>query len=188
MNLLLLSEANLRDRVFMRDFVHSYAFQTKSIIVHPFAGSEADTRSITKRVSWLLSEVLVHNVAFCADQRSIFRQTASGDFLVDVPKIEQLIAPVKALVLGALMKNAAGETAPADALQLLAQLRASYPQAAVYVFPQNPLSAMAQQKQHIATDADAARLLALYEEEAATIENARKLAPATIASAVNYAL
>lgn len=186
MNLLYFSEANLRDYMFLRNFVHNYALAGQSIIVHPYIGTESDTRAITKRISWLLSDALVHNVAFGADQRNILTQTEQGQLQLDAQRVAQLIAPVKVLVLAGLAKHPDGSTQAADAYQLLKLIKQQLPIACAYFFPENPKSALVQQIQQVATPNDATRLQSLFEEESATIQLAAQLAPSVIASPSSY--
>jgi hypothetical protein len=189
MKLIYLTQANLRDNLFVRDLVHNfkYPLSTKVLMLHePFGETLRDTRFVTKRISTLFSETMTYNNAFMAGQRGLMRQQPDGTYAANVPLIEQLLAPINLLILGPIVVGAQGEV-HADALALFAAARSSLPIDEVLLFPSNPMSPLGRKRPLVDTDAVADELVEVYEEETAAIRLAQRLRPAVLASPVNYA-
>ncbi|MDX1906932.1 MAG: hypothetical protein SF053_07835 [Bacteroidia bacterium] len=188
MKLLFLSESNLRDRMFVRDLVHNCKFQDKILVIHEAYGGRADeTRMATKKLSALFSETLVHNVAFMAGQRNLFSQDTEGRWHLKTDMIRELVQPVRMVIFGPVTGP---DSSPvlADAVSMALAARTQLGIEDTFVFTANPLSLLASRRELIDTEDDAARLLPVYEEEAAAIGLARRLRPARIVSPVNYAM
>jgi hypothetical protein len=184
--LLYLSESNLRDRLFIKDLVHNFGFAEKAILIHDsFGGTVKDTRFVTKRISALLSESMIYNNAFSADQRNLVHREA-GRMRVDTGLIHRLFPPIQLLILGPVIR---GETGPelADPLEMLEATRNAFDIEEVILFTANPMSPLAGKREIVRDEADRERLLSVYEEEAAAIELAHRFRPAWIASPQNYA-
>jgi hypothetical protein len=187
MKLIYLSDANLRDRLFIKDFVFNYKSQEKALVFHtPFGDSLRDTRFVTKRISSMLSEAMVYNNAFLSDQRAFFFYDEAGEMGINKGLIEQLLDPIQQLILGpVLLRN--GEAELADSLRMLRVAQVAFEVETVTLFPANPMSPLGQTQPLIDSEAERDRLLAIYEEEREVIELAYELRPARISLPANYA-
>lgn len=186
LNLLYLSEANLKDNFFIRDWVHNFKLPGKSILVHhSFAGTVSDTKFVNKRISALLSETLVYNNAFGGDQRGFIQEQDEG-FGVNKDLIEKLLAPIQLLILAPTIIRA-GEVQLLDPIAMLHTLREALDIEQLTLFSAHAKSPLNQSKPLITSEQERDQYLALYEEERQTIELAYALRPAFIASPLNYA-
>lgn len=186
MNLIYLSEANLRDRLFVKDFVHNFKWQSPTIIVHEaFGGTVQDTYFVTKRLSALLSECMVHNHAFLAGQRRYFYMQ-EGSLKADRSKIEPLFAHIHVVVFGPVLQSQQTESLlqPTDMLDSLKQV---FEVSEVVMFCDNPLSPLGSKKVQINDPAEMDKWTAVYEEEKTAIARAFRH-QARICSPVNYSM
>lgn len=186
MKLIYLTETNLRDRLFIKDLVHNFGFTEKALLIHDsFGGTVKDTRFVTKRISALLSECMIYNNAFSADQRNLVSRVEDR-LQINTALIQQLLPPIQLLILGPVIK---GETGPqlTDPLELLEAARNAFDIEEVIVFTANPMSPLAGKKEVVRDADDRQRLLNIYEEESDAINLAHRLHPALIASPQNYA-
>ncbi|GAB4402286.1 MAG: hypothetical protein OHK0039_00050 [Bacteroidia bacterium] len=185
MKLIFFSESNLRDKFFIKDFVSHYKLTGKSLLIHaPFGDSVSDNRFVTKRISALLSESMVYNNAFSADQRDLFL-LSDGHMQIHADQIHKLLQPIQLLILGPLVR-VDGTPQLADPVQMLLVARETLAVEEVLLFPANSRSPLAVQRPLVDTGDDVDRLLAIYEEEAAAIRLAGRLRPARIVSPTNY--
>ncbi|MEM6263070.1 MAG: hypothetical protein AAGI38_11225 [Bacteroidota bacterium] len=185
--LLFLSEANLRERMFVQDFVHNFAFkQEKSILVlDAFGGTVRDTRFVTKRLSSLLSEVMVYNNAFMAGQRGLFVQE-TGKWQVRTDLISSLLKYIQVLLIGPVV----GEGATASLIspiELVQAVRDNFEVDEILLFPKHAKSPLAAQKTWVKSTEDLKQLMNVYEEEADVLHLAAQLSPSRLVSPVNYA-
>lgn len=182
--LVFLSEPNLTDRVFLRDFVHNYKFQ-RSIIIHEPTADVPLTRMATKRLSALLSETMTYNRAFAGDQRRLL--TRQDDrILIDRARIESLLDQVQALIIGPIADSPEGPVL-LNAEHLVLGLRETFGLPEIVAFPNNPLSPLVATPKHIESAADAEAHLQAYEEEREALQRAVRLRPVRFASPVNFA-
>lgn len=186
MKLVFLSEENLNNQNFIKQLSWNYQLEERSILLHaPFGGKVSDTRFVTKRLSALLSESMVINHAFSGDQRGTFRME-NGALKLDPGFISEMLELAPVFVLNSI---AAGPDGPeiADVLDAAIQLIGAFEIAEPIVFTQNSRSPLVTEKPVISTDEDVERWMKLYDEEATALQNARRLAPAQIASPANFA-
>lgn len=187
MKLLFLTRQNLADRLFVRDFVFNFSFEEKAILVHePFGGTVKDTRFVTKRLSALLSEAMVYNNAFGADQRGLVQTHDDGSLIINRSLIESLLSPIRLLVLGPVLSGADGPYL-GDARTMALALKNQLPIDETFVFTANPLSPLGSKRPLIDTAEDKVPLEKAYEEELETLALALALRPARIANPSNYA-
>lgn len=185
MKLIYISQANFKDRLFLKDLVHNFKSESKAILVHDTYGDRVpETRFVTKRLSALFSEAMVYNRAFSADQRNLF--AFEGEQLVmNREKIDALLDTVSLLVIGPVIKK--GETSQlADPFAMLQVLRESYSTDELILFTENPMSPLATKGLRIESAQEVDKLLKAYEEEQKSLESALRLAPARILSPSNY--
>ena len=186
MKLLYLTETNLRDRLFIRDLVSNFKLDEKAILIHDaFGGTVRDTRFVTKRISALMSESMIYNNAFSAEQRNLFSYNEAGDLVVNKSFLETLLPPIQLLIIGPVLK-VNGEIQVAEALDLVAAARRDLPISETIVFTGNPLSPLGSKNATIANQEEADKLIGVYEEEKPAIEMAMKLYPARLASPMTY--
>lgn len=184
--LLYLSETNLRDRLFVKDFVNGFSSNGKSLLIHsPLGDSVPDTRFASKRISSLLSESMVYNNAFSADQRGFFK-IENGHIQVNVPLIKELLTPIQLLILAPIV-NQEGQLKVFDPVILLLKAREVLNTDETIVFSENPLSPIGTQNITVKTGEEKSSLIKTYEEEKNTIEIAYRLRPARIASPKTFA-
>lgn len=180
MKLLYLSEANLRNRLFVQQFVFGRKKSGPSLLLFdPFGPDLADTRFVTRRLSSLLSEAGVVNGAFSAEQRELFHFDTEGRMHADAMRIGQLFETLQMLVIAPVIRQN-GEPQLADPLLMAAAARETLPIGSVEVFVQNPLSPLAQRRSEIHNEQDAAALHSVYDEESAAISIALRLQPAIL--------
>ncbi|MEO0896183.1 MAG: hypothetical protein AAFY71_07295 [Bacteroidota bacterium] len=185
MKLIYLSEANLRDRLLVRDLVFKYKSQEKAIVLHePFGGTVRDTRFVTKRLSSLFSEAMVYNNYFTVDQRGICKRDESGKLIFNKERVEQVLAPIQMIVLGPVIKEN-GEDKLLDGEELLNVVRDSMDFSELLLFPINPLSPIGNKKVMVEGEKEYNDLFSLFEEEKETLDRALRLRPARIV-APNY--
>lgn len=187
MKLIYLSTANLQDRLFIKDFVHNLKTKTPMLILHEaFGGTLRDTTFVTKRISALLSECLVHNHAFSAAQRDFFYQK-DGELQVAKEKIDPLFAHIHVVILGPIVK-VNGEEMLFDAKKMVLAVKNAYNIEEVILFPDNPLSPLGSKKSSISSEEDLEKLLKLYEEEKAALQRGYEMRTARICTPVNYCM
>lgn len=187
MQLIYLSHENLNDRLFIKDFVHNFKWQEPTLVLHAtFGGTVKDTYFVTKRISALLSEALVHNTAFSAAQRDFF-YVEDGKMQVAKAKLEKLFSPIPLVILSPIVKKEGVETL-ADPLEMLTAARAAFEVGEITFFANNPLSMLASKKMRIATPEDLQHALHLYEEESTVLQRAFEFKPARVCSPVNYSM
>lgn len=185
MQLIYLSLANLKDRLFMRDFVHNFKWNTETLILHePFGNTVADTLFVTKRISSLLSEALVNNSSFSAAQRDFF-YIEKGEIKVAANKITALQKTIPLLILGPIVKENGIEIL-ANAQQMVLVAKKTFDIQVVTTFTDNPLSPLAGKKILVENDAIYQQYLAIYEEEKNALSRALAFAPANLCSPHNY--
>ncbi|MFK7971303.1 MAG: hypothetical protein AB8F95_13090 [Bacteroidia bacterium] len=177
MQLHYLSEGNLRDRLFIQQYVHAFKPESKAlVVVAPFGGTVRDTRFVTRRLSTLLSENLVHNNAFVAAQRSMVKRDENGGLTVRTDFVKKLVDPLQLLILGAVVEGVSEEEL-VEGEALVGALREVLPVSEVLVFPHNPMSPLSNKSIAVKEHSDIADLLAAYEEEHEALECALRLAP-----------
>ena len=185
MILLYLSETQLRDRLFIKDFVHNYRVSGKAILIHDsFHDTVSDTRFVTKRLSSLLSEAMVYNNAFSSDQRTFFHPVADG-YQLNMELVSHLLSPIQLLILNPVMRIKDKPTL-VDPLKLVQAVRVSTEVSELITFTDNPLSPLGRKGEVLSKEEDVKRLLGVYEEEKASIELAYTLRPARLASPSQY--
>ncbi|MEZ4686248.1 MAG: hypothetical protein R3B47_09325 [Bacteroidia bacterium] len=187
MHLHFLTESNLRDRLFVQQYVHAFKPGSKVlIVVDQFGGTLRDSRFVTKRLSTLMSEQMVYNNAFTGEQRDMCRLDENGLLSLRKGFIAELISPLQALLIGSVASSATGPQLIAGS-RLAEALRAAFDIEKLMVFPGNPLSPLSMKQREISTQADIADLLVSYEEEKEALELALRLAPA-ILSGPNFSV
>lgn len=187
MNLIYLSLANLKDRLFIRDFVNNFKFQTPTLILHEaFGDTIQDSVFVTKRISSLLSESMVHNHAFPASQRD-FYYFENGELIASASKIRKLLSPIPLLILGPIVKKEGVQTL-VSAKEMAQAARKQFEIEYITLFSDNPLSPLGNAGNTIRENADIQPLLSLYEEEKASLEMALSLSPSRICTPRNYSL
>lgn len=187
MKLLYLTESNLRDRLFIKDLVFNYKLKEKAILIHDsFGETVRDTRFVTKRISALLSENMVYNNAFSAEQRDMFYLDPNGEMEINTEKILGLLSPIQLLILGPVIKQA-GESVLADPLQMVEICRTQMEIDEVIVFTENPLSPLGTKNIVLNEREEVDRLAKIYDEEAQALELAWQLRPARLSSPNNFA-
>ncbi len=185
MKLLIFNEANLRRTPFIKQFVSEFhQFKDKTILLHAPFGKPRDTFFVTKRISSLLSEVLVVNMALSGDQKGLLNREA-GELKVDVNQITHKFKTLQMVVMNTIVGGTDGEMASvAEVAQLLRQ---ELPIEETLVFYTNSMSPVAAEKKLVEGNDDIADLLKVYDEEAPALEQAASLAPAWLVSASNFA-
>ncbi len=187
MNLIYLSYANLKDRLFVRDFVSSFKFSTPTLVFHDkFGDTSEDAIFVTKRISALLSECLVHNHAFSASQRDFFFWE-DGILKANSLKIQKLLSPIPVLILSPVVKQDGKETLT-EALDMVLVAKSIFDIPHITVFTDNALSPLASGKNIVRNQEDMEALLKLYEEERESIHRAFLLRPSKICGVRNYSL
>lgn len=183
--LIFLSEANITDRMFVRDFVHNFKFQ-QSITVHAPAEDFLKTRMLTKRISSLLSDTVTYNRAFSGDQRGLVKEL-DGKLNIEKSKVDPLLEHVQTLIIGPIaLKD--GEAVIIDPMKLVLHLRELYGVEEIITFSDNPLSPLVAKKPLITSQEEVDKWLIAYEEEKEALRRALQLRPARLSSPVNYAL
>jgi hypothetical protein len=182
MNLLSLRAAHVADRLFVRELATRFPANGQWLVVFEPLPTVAATLDAGKRLSWLLSEVLVYNLSFAAGQRGLFRPQEAGGFGIDAAATRELIKHVKTLIISPVMGDKT-----VDSLALMQGAIASGlvtgERRVCTVHAQSPLAAAGPT---IAAEADLTQWMALYDEEEATLQTALALAPASISSPVRW--
>ena len=187
-NLLYFTEANLRDRFFIQDFVHNFKFKEKTIVLHaPFGDTLRETRFVAKRISSLLSESMVYNNFLMGDQRDCFFIDEQGLMQVNTKPMQDLLHTSNLLIIGPVVKRN-GKAEIGDAIHMLQAARAAFEIDEIMLFPTRSKSPLAAKKVSIDQREEVDRLLGIYEEESEILELAYRLRPVRLASPVNYSL
>jgi hypothetical protein len=187
MKLIYLSSANLKDRLFVKDFIHNFKWTEPTLVLHDaFGGTVKDTHFVTKRLSALLSECLVHNHAFPAAQRDFFYRK-DGKLMAAKDKIESLFAHIHLVILGPVVKEN-GEELLADAQEMVQTAKEVFGVEELTLFTDNPLSPLGNKKIVVDSFDVLQTHLGIYEEEKAALQRAFDLRPACICSPVNYSM
>ena len=187
MNLIYLSLANLKDRLFINEFVNNFKWQTPTLIFHEnFGKTPQDSIFVTKRISALMSECMVHNQAFSAAQRD-FYAFEKDTLTLSKPKIEKLLSPIPLLILSPVVKKM-GVEIPVSGIEMVKVAKEAFENEYITLFSDNPLSPLGNAKNLISDEAAYENLLKLYEEEKSAITTAFALRPAKICTPRNYSL
>ncbi len=185
MKLIYISRKNLDDRLFIKDFVHNFALKSNTLLIHEsFKDSIQDTRFVTKRISALLSESMVYNNAFSADQRDFFAYQ-QNQLMVNVPLMEELFQTIQLLILSPIVKRD-NELVLVDVKEMIHAMRKYADIEEVLTFTDNPLSPLANERPLITEAKDLDKWQSLYDEEREALERALQLKPARIVSPTNY--
>ncbi|MCI4666918.1 MAG: hypothetical protein MRZ79_02075 [Bacteroidia bacterium] len=180
MKLIYLSEANLQDRLLIRDLVFNLKIKEKALLVHSsFNGTLRDTRFVTKRLSSLFSEAMVYNNAFSGDQRNFCFRDEKGVLRVDKDRLERLIAPIQLIILGPLIMED-GKAVLLESEELLAAIRSEMEISELFLFPDNPLSPLGPKAAVIEDEEGYNALAKVFEEEEDSLKRALKHRPARI--------
>ena len=183
--LLYISEANLQDRLFIKDIVHNFPKGEKIILFHEsFKDSISDTRFVTKRISAFFSEQMVYNNAFSADQRKLIEQDDSG-YKVKKELIFSLFQHIQLLILNPIVSKE-GSASLGNPMELALALRLQLGISSTTMFPANSLSPLSSKRPFIEKEEDIVHWQKLYEEEAPTLMRALSLAPVQIVSPSSY--
>lgn len=178
--LIYLSEANLRNRLLIRDLVFNFKIKEKAIVLHAsFNGTLRDTRFVTKRLSSLFSEAMVYNNAFSGDQRGFCSRNADGKLEVDVSRLEKLVAPINMVILGPLIEKK-GETLLLDAEEMIEPIRREAHISELLLFPDNPMSPLGGKNEVIEDEEGYKALYSVFEEEKEVLQRAWRQRPARI--------
>lgn len=176
-----ITETQQRDRLFMQQYIHSFQADSKVLVVlEAFGEAARDTRFVVRRLSTLLSETMVYNNGFTGDQRNLVSCDENGKLHLRTDMIQQLIAPLQALLLGCMASTPDGAK-QVSGLDLVNALRETMEVTSVKVFPFNPLSPLSNQHHMIQSEADTASLRKLYDEESPVLDLAVSLAPVRLA-------
>lgn len=186
MKFLYLREENLKEKLFIQDLVHNFPADEPVLVLHAHFGEKPeDTRFVTKRIGALLSEQMVYNQAFSGDQRGLL--TADGGRItVRADLVRELLQFASVLLLNPIGATPNGPE-ELDPLLVANVLQDAFSPAETILFPRNSKSPLAANKERVTGRADYERLLALYEEEAAVLEAAQRLAPVTLSGPVTFA-
>jgi hypothetical protein len=185
-NLLHLSESNLRDRLTVQNFVHNYKLKDKGLLIlDSFGDTLKDTRFVARRLSSLLSEAMVYNMSFTADQRDFFYEEG-GKICADRDKISKLLETVQLLVMAPVIKGADGQAKLVDPAGLIEAAREAFGVEELRVFIDNPMSPLGNKQIPVTSEADIAPHLKVYEEERPALERALKLQPTLLCGSANY--
>ncbi len=185
MKLLFLSKANLADRLFVKDFVHNFQGKEKVLILHDVWPSLGETLTVMKRISAMMSEAMVYNNAFAADQRGLVKMDEEGKYQIATEKIQASFQYVQALILSPVIQKATGRE-HAEVFPLLQALRYQLEAEEILLFPANPLSPLGKNQPIITDQASKDQLLGIYDEEATTLERAYQLRPTRLVSPTNF--
>ena len=175
MNIYVLTEQNLRNNVFVKDFAFYFKPKGKAVLLHAGFGSPSDTRFVTKRLSAYLSEELVVNAQLNGDQRGLIYQTDTSAG-VRRELLDAGFLQVDLLVMNDLCLMD-GDLRHVGLVSVLDGLRAGYPDARITLFPANPLSALGQRAPGIFSAEQAQRLIDVYDEEQSLLELAALITP-----------
>ena len=182
MKLFYFTSDNLKNSLFIKEFVSAYhKLEGKAILIHASFGSLQDTRFVTKRISAILSEVMVVNNAISGDQKQIIRQDADGTLQVRKAELEHQLKMVDLLVVNPIASTDQGP-ALVDSLALVQKLRELFAVDTPILFTRNAKSPLAKTYVPVNTPGDIDPLMEIYEEEKIALENAAALAPALIGS------
>lgn len=186
MNIFYFSEENLKNTFFIKEFVSAFREKPqKGILLHGSFGSLVDTRFVTKRLSAVMSELMIVNNAFSGDQRNLLAlDNGSLEFRVDL--VKSLLETVDLVILNTIVSGQNGPES-GNAHEIVALLRQQLPIEELILFARNSKSPMVQSKITVDPDTDLSSLLNLYDEEQFVLETAQALAPASIASPANFA-
>jgi hypothetical protein len=179
-----LSEKNINDDIFLKDFSELISKNSKSIVLHSPAGTESHTRFFTKKISGFLSESMVTNIPLSGDQRSVISEN-QGSIQIRLDFIQSLFNTLNCIVLNTLgvkNQNIVFFT-PIEIIQSLRNLGHSQP---IILFPNNPLSPLGNSGELIESLPDFEKYSGIYEEETPMLEFALKASPAVFKKAKNY--
>ncbi len=182
MKLFYFTSDNLRNSFFIKEFVSAYyKVEGKAILVHAPFNSMHDTRFVTKRISSLLSDVLVVNNAISGDQKRILSLEGKENILVRKGELQRQLKMVDLLVMNTI---AADDKEPIwiNSLRLVQKLQEVFQVETPMLFTKNSKSPLAQEYVRINQAKDIESLLAVYEEERIALEHAAALAPSIIGS------
>ena len=187
MQLLFFSQANLQDRLFLRDVFKQFPqLKPPFIIVHEAYQDHVDTvRMLTKRVSAHLSEGMVPNLAFSGDQRNLLSVDGDKKILINTKLLGQMLANVSGVVINTLVREGA-VVRLSSSEPVLKAFRQQMDLERIIFFPDNPASPLGGNKTALSSEEDYIQAMNAFEEESNIIEKAFGVKPSVIASAHNF--
>lgn len=182
MKLFYFTEDNLKNDLFIKEFASAYhKVQGKAILVHAPFGSLHDTRFVTKRISSVLSEVMIVNNPISGDQKRILSVSPDGQIQIRAAELDRQLTMVNLLVLNPIAQSSEGPVL-VDSIALTEQLRKTFQAEPLTLFTRNSKSPLAKEEVQVKSKEDVASLLTIYEEESAALNGAVELAPAIIST------
>lgn len=182
MKLFYFSQENLKNSLFIKEFVSAYhQVKGKALLVHAPFGSLPDTRFVTKRISSVLSEVLIVNNSISGDQKKVLQVSPDGSLDLRRSVLDRQFQMVDLVVMNPIAQGPEGPIL-VDGLELVRLLRTTFETGAPVLFTRNTKSPLTRESVEVEQATDIAPLLELYEEEKTALENALALAPAVIST------
>lgn len=182
LTLIFLSQKNVRDDIFLKDFSAAFQWKAPVLIVHDTPFTQAtDTLFLGKRISGFLSESMVTNIPVSAEQRNLLSRNA-GRYEIREDLLQQWFRMSAALVLSIPVPES--ETSEIDHI-----LQDLYQQISVrefILFPDNPLSPLGMTNELISEPDRLQTLMEIYPEEKEVLQRAVKLLPVRILTPKNY--
>lgn len=185
MKLIYFSQANLRNNFFIKEFVSAYSQQKgKVLLLHDAFGSPTDTRFVSKRLSSLLSEVMVVNIYFPGGQKGLFSK-AGEEISVKSEEINRLFQTTDMLIVNPVCLED-GQLVHADGAAVAKAFQSALSIDETLVFAVNSKSPIVQERKLISSADDLGNWLDIYEEESAALQNAVALSPAVLTSTRHF--
>jgi len=176
-----LSEANLKDRMFLRDFVVNFGRSKKRGIIihsHPKKATPEYTSFITKRISAQLSDELVPNYPQSLGTKGLVSYEGNQLILKD-KQIENLFKMVYCLVLNQFLTD----TDIIEIERVIDCFRGGLGVERLWLFPNNSMSPLGKDLVRVENQGDYEKYAAIYNEEIEVLKTALNCAPAVIGSA-----
>jgi hypothetical protein len=188
MNLLFIPQNAARERLFMNQLMLGLAkVPGKTLLVHHTSTLDPEMNYyVTKKLSAGLGEQMIVNMPLAGWMRNLLVLNANGVLNVNTEAMVNLWAQLNVLVMSTAVLGPAGPVVLTP-LQVLPALRNLLPIEHMVLFPNNPSSALVAQPQRVESEEHTVELRNLFPEEDTTIELARLLRPAVIASGLQVA-
>jgi len=182
MKLFYFTEDNLKNDLFIKEFASAYhKVQGKAILVHAPFGTLHDTRFVTKRISSLLSEVMIVNNPVSGDQKRMVTISETGQIQIRAAELDRQLTMVNLLVMNPIAQSPEGPVV-IDSIALTAEIRKTFQASPLTLFTRNSKSPLSQEIIKVEGETDVQSFLNIYDEESAALNGAVALAPSVISS------
>lgn len=186
MNLIYISNANLKDHFFYKDFFFNFQAIEKTIILHELIEKNFGlTKTVSKRIGANISDQM-NTCTYMPNHLRNLVQKTNENISVNKSEILKIFEINDALVLNPILKDENQQEFSLKITDLIKALDDSFKFNNLLFFPKNPKTPLASQEIIKIKESDISELEKAYPEEQRTIDLAANFQNASLVSAKNF--